>query len=386
MRIALIHTPLTVSQGGERQVLMLAIELQKMGHEVEIFTEAVDYENCFPNLLSKVKVNVCKVSPMLQKLSFIGRGYAIGKQIPDKFDIINCHNYTVDAAYFAKRRLHVPIVWMCNEPPIWWFYDNGKKKMSFSYPLRWLYYEVFHKKVVANKVDRIIVLNNTTKERVRKIYNRESTIIRTGIDVDFFKDRSGKVIREKYGLDDDILLLQVGSIGDYRRQSDSVKALSYISHKFDNVKLIFVTPRKDDPIEDIIALADKLGVKDKIMFFKNVDDDTLAEIYAASDIFVFPADLSWGLVVIEAMASSKPVVVSDKVGASEIIKNGENGIIFPFGHPEEMAKEIEKLINDPGLRKSIGRNARKYVENNLSWEAYAKNMLSVFYDIVENRR
>lgn len=59
----MIHTPLVSSTGGERQILRLAIELQKLGHEVEIFTSAVDEEKCYPKLLKKVKVNVVPYPP-----------------------------------------------------------------------------------------------------------------------------------------------------------------------------------------------------------------------------------------------------------------------------------------------------------------------------------
>ena len=54
----MIHTPLTGRGGGERQILRLAIELQKFGHEVEIFVNAIDEEACYPNLLRKVKISV----------------------------------------------------------------------------------------------------------------------------------------------------------------------------------------------------------------------------------------------------------------------------------------------------------------------------------------
>lgn len=71
MRIAMIHTPLHGRGGGERQILRLAIELQKIGHEVEIFTSVVNEERCYPDMLKKLTVNVIlhplagKVSPRL---------------------------------------------------------------------------------------------------------------------------------------------------------------------------------------------------------------------------------------------------------------------------------------------------------------------------------
>ena len=53
----------------------------------------------------------------------------IGKKIPKGFDLINNHNFPSEwAAFFAKKRLNAPLVWMCNEPPIWFF--NSKDRIG----------------------------------------------------------------------------------------------------------------------------------------------------------------------------------------------------------------------------------------------------------------
>jgi len=57
MRIAMIHTPFRARFGGERQILRLAIELQSMGQEVEIFTNGIN-EGTYPEFFDKVKINV----------------------------------------------------------------------------------------------------------------------------------------------------------------------------------------------------------------------------------------------------------------------------------------------------------------------------------------
>jgi len=71
------------------------------------------------------------------------------------------------------------------------------------------------------------------------------------------------------------------------------------------------------------------------------------------------------------MAAAKPVVVSRETGASEIIQSGVNGIVVDHAKPEEMARQVELLMNNPKLRKRLGENAYRYVRRNLSWEHYA---------------
>ena len=58
MKIAMIHTPLVGRGGGQRQILKLAVELQRFGHEVEIFTSAVNKEKCYPDMIEKLTINV----------------------------------------------------------------------------------------------------------------------------------------------------------------------------------------------------------------------------------------------------------------------------------------------------------------------------------------
>jgi glycosyltransferase involved in cell wall biosynthesis len=55
-----------------------------------------------------------------------------------------------------------------------------------------------------------------------------------------------------------------------------------------------------------------------------------------------------------------------------------NGIVVDHAKPEEMARHVERLINDSKLRKRLGENAYEYVRNNLSWEKYARTMEKVF--------
>jgi len=75
MRIAMIQPSLIAPTGGERLVLRLAIELQKFGHEVEVFVNSVDRKRCFPEMLEKVPIskirtflNFCRVIKYNEKI------------------------------------------------------------------------------------------------------------------------------------------------------------------------------------------------------------------------------------------------------------------------------------------------------------------------------
>ncbi len=412
MRIAMIHTPFQNRSGGERQILWLAIELQKMGHEIEIFTNNLN-ESSYPEFFDKVRINIIpyplagKVPPewipyivappsrlsldkevavatgfKKQKLRFrklwLAQYYVnhlphmleLGRKIPKRFDIINNHNFLTEwAGFVAKNRLKVPLVWMCNEPPFWFFAPDRTRFRNINWPI----FELVDKTTV-KYVDKIMVLSHVSEEYVRKAYNRTSTIVRTGVDTDMFHNASGKRIREKYHLENSFVMLFVGG-SLYAKRTNLIRALSILSKKYDNIRLVIDTMRER---ELLTKLSEELNLKEKVILLNSATDRELAEVYAACDVFVYPSSASpWGLVVTEAMAAGKPVIVSKEVGTAEIIQNGENGIVIDEATPEKVAEQVELLINDRGLCKKLGENAFNYVKNNLSWKRYAENVEKV---------
>jgi glycosyltransferase involved in cell wall biosynthesis len=419
MRIAMIQTPLWRRAGGERQILKLAIELEKLGHEVEIFTNAVNEES-FPELFEKVRINVipyplagklpkeltpglaapktsetapekdARVPGLRKRMStIIGRQYytsevpamlQLGRKIPKGFDLINNHNFPTEwAALVAKKRLKAPVVWMCNEPPYWFFTPEQRSGLR---KVNWPLFELLDK-VSVRSIDEIMVLSHVSEGYVKKAYNKPSTIVRTGVDVDLLRKASGKNLRAQYGLENKFVILFVGG-SVYAQRSDLVRALAILSKKCDHVRLVLDTSRER---AILTRLSNDLGVADKMLLLHSKSDVELAEVYAACDVFVYPASASpWGLVVPEAMAAAKPVIVSKEVGTSEIIQDGVNGILIEKATPGEIAKKVEVLMNDPKLRRTIGENALKYVEDNLSWEKYAEKVETVFQRILSRRK
>lgn len=407
MRIALLQPSLTLRGGAERQVLNLAIELHKAGHEVEIFTCALN-DRCYPEKLSQLVVKVIKPpitigrqsknlgqnsNPQIvqqrnaaRRLAGSFRNYYyslpamlnLGMKIPKGFDIINIHNPPTEwAAFFAKKRINAPIVWMCNEPPFWFTDPKQRKGLGkINFPL----YEGLDK-IAVDCIDSIVVLSAIAGRRVEEAYGKTYEIVHTGISTDLFHRASGKEFRAKYGLEKSFLLLQTGNIAPDKRQIDSILALHIVSKNHSNVKLVFDGA---GPREHLVTLSRQLGVENKVMFLHSSSDVELAQVYAACDVFVFPAQITWGLAVIEAMAASKPVLVSNKSGVSEIIRNGQNGFVIEEPNPRNMALKIENLIANSELRQKIGENAYEYAQQNLSWQRYARSMSLVFEKTLQN--
>ena len=299
--------------------------------------------------------------------------FEIGKKIPKRFDIINNHNFPTEwASFIAKNRLKVPLVWMCNEPPYWHFAPDRTRFRNINWPL----FELLDKMTV-QYIDEIMVLSHVSEEYVRKAYNRPSRIVRTGVDADLLHRASGKEIRRRYNLEGCFVCLFVGG-SVYARKTSLIRAVALLSKKYSNVRLIIDTMREQ---EMLTKLSEDLGLEGKVLLLNSIGDRELAEVYAACDVFVYPSSASpWGLVVTEAMAAAKPVIVSRQVGTSEIVQDHVNGIVIDRATPEEIAKQVEILIDNPKLGKKMGANAYEYVKENLSWEKYAETVERVFQE------
>jgi len=104
--------------------------------------------------------------------------------------------------------------------------------------------------------------------------------------------------------------------------------------------------------------------------------EPLAQAYADADFFVFPSRTdTLGNVVLEAMASGLPVVVSDAMGPKELVRHGETG--FVMGTDAEFAAAVDMLTASAGMRRTMGAAARRYAETR-SWEAIFEQLLGYY--------
>jgi glycosyltransferase involved in cell wall biosynthesis len=72
---------------------------------------------------------------------------------------------------------------------------------------------------------------------------------------------------------------------------------------------------------------------------------------------------TFGIVVIEAMSMGRPVIASRIAGLADIITDGENGFLAPPGNPEALSQAIQRLVDDPALRKHVGQGALRRAQD-----------------------
>lgn len=113
--------------------------------------------------------------------------------------------------------------------------------------------------------------------------------------------------------------------------------------------------------------------------------EQMSEFYSTLSIFVHPSikPEPFATVVVEAMAQGLPVVASNAGGTPEIIKDGENGFLFPSGDASALAEKLKILLLDNDLRKRIGESARETVLSGFTEEKVTKQMEGIYIEVCE---
>jgi len=133
-------------------------------------------------------------------------------------------------------------------------------------------------------------------------------------------------------------------------------AMNNILAKFPAVQLEIIGD--GSLLEELIELSKKLGISNSVKFFGKFAD--VIPFYKRMDIFILPSIYEgFGIVLLEAMAAGVPVIATNVDGITEVVIDGESGILIPPKNPEAIASAVIQLIANPQLVKSLVENGFK---------------------------
>jgi glycosyltransferase involved in cell wall biosynthesis len=143
----------------------------------------------------------------------------------------------------------------------------------------------------------------------------------------------------------------------------------------------------DGPLRgSLAARAAALGVAGRVSFPGRLSEQDLSGLYALASVVIVPSE--WpeplGMVGPEALGHGRPVVGTAMGGTSEWLKAGVTGLVVPTRSPAELAKAVNRLINDPELSARLGAAGRKLVEERFSLNGHTTRLVSVF-EAAQNR-
>ena len=122
----------------------------------------------------------------------------------------------------------------------------------------------------------------------------------------------------------------------------------------------------------------------RCQFHGAVDDETLGALYRRCTIFVAPSRYeSFGLVHLEAMRLGRPVIGCHTAGTLEVVRDGETGLLVPPDDPAALAAAVDRLLDDPALRRQLGKRARDTVRAEFSSRAMAERMARFYAEVLQ---
>jgi glycosyltransferase involved in cell wall biosynthesis len=180
-------------------------------------------------------------------------------------------------------------------------------------------------------------------------------VVRLGLDLDrrlAVGPEAGAEVRTEVGVEDSTLVVAwLGRMTEIKRVDQLIQAFGRVVQEIPDAKLLLVG---EGPLRPSLeALATGLGIAESVRFVGYRRD--VASIYAAADVVALTsANEGTPVTLIEAQAAGVPVVSTDVGGASDIVEDGESGLLVPPGDVDAIARALVRLGLDPELRARFG--------------------------------
>lgn len=195
-------------------------------------------------------------------------------------------------------------------------------------------------------------------------------VFRRGIDLDTFNHQPEDIdkVKQKYNIKNGFTLIYAGRVSCDKSVDFLAKIYKELVQNKVDINLIIAG---DGPALE--GLKEDLQGYKRVVFTGRVDRQELSNLYAASDLFVFPSTTdTFGMVVLESFACGLPVIVSDIGGPQEIVKHGKTGFILAADDLNSWVTTIEEVMfyKERESQKffKMKYQAREFVEKNFSWE------------------
>ncbi len=366
MKILQSPVRLYTTGGVESYVRNLSKELVIMGHDVRVICadspgkEVVDKRVSVKAMRTFINIANTNITPALPLAL-----------LRSDFDILHTHLPTPWSADWSA------LVSRFRERPLVLTYHNDIMGDGDAKYIAWLYNRTALK-LLLKSADRIIMARESYLSPFLGDYRDKISVIPVGIDVMAFRPLE---VPQK----GDIFFLSIlDKYHSYKGLEHLFKALKILKREQPNVKL--VVGGSGSMIKYYLKLADSLGLKRNVRFVGHISKNQLLEYYNGCRLFVLPstdpAREGFGMVLLEAMACSRPVITTDIAGMARDIKKNAAGLVVSRGNEEELADAMGCVLKEKDLAFRMGTFGRKLVEEKYSWNVVAKRIERVYKDLL----
>ncbi len=367
------------------RITYLANELVKTGHEVQLVYHLFDPHQDIHTASCQQEFAYKTIPLHRDPLKFF-QNFAQMDKIAHWADVVHfqkCSNYAaipaIAAAYYQRKPIHYD--WDDWEQAI--FEKDNRNPIG-----SWIYFQQMEKHLL-KLVDTISVASKGIEELSRKMKfpGDRTYYIPVGADLDVFSPHlDGDDIRRQYHLDKKIVLYQ-GQLSGSNYVHLFLHSAEKILSKRNDVH--FVVVGGGDKYEDAVNIVHNLNISDKVLFTNKVPHNQVPQFISSADVVVASFEnnsqvsCKSPLKVVEYMASGKAIVASRVGEVPHMI--GDSGLLTDPENNSEMAKAIERLLDDSELRQELGRKARLRAETTFNWQNSAKTLMQAYHGPVKYR-
>jgi glycosyltransferase involved in cell wall biosynthesis len=299
-----------------------------------------------------------------------------------RFDVVH-DNQTLSYGVWAAKATGFPLVATIHHP-LSYDLQNALRQARTSYEKarRILWSPWTMQETVARRLDRVIVVSETSRDDVQTAFGlppEKIRVVHNGIDIETFRPRPELHRRPEK-------LLYVGNSEDRNKGARYLlEALDILKDEMD-FRVTWIDNFKHN-LKLAPRLVNELGLSSIVDFTGRVTTEELARHYNDARLFV-TASLheGFGLPLAEAMASGTPAVATDIGAYREIAQHGVNAWFVPPRDPQALAGAIRMLWNDAALRERLGSAARERVVQAFNWRQAAEETLAVYEEVLASRR
>jgi D-inositol-3-phosphate glycosyltransferase len=199
------------------------------------------------------------------------------------------------------------------------------------------------------------------------------------------------VARHKLGLDpDDFILLQLGRMVPRKGVDNVIESLAVLRDRFGILATLLVVG--GHPVTDasemarLQALTFSLDLQDQVLFTGQQPRSELAYYYSAADVFVTtPWYEPFGITPLEAMACGTPVIGAAVGGIKTTVQEGVTGYLVPPRNPEALADRLALLHNDPEHAQRLGREGWRRAHKLYTWHSVAERVAVIYEKVAAMR-
>jgi glycosyltransferase involved in cell wall biosynthesis len=226
--------------------------------------------------------------------------------------------------------------------------------------------------------DRIFVITNEMKKIFIKYGIKETKIkvVYDGVELERFNPSIKTDLRKKLGLENDKIVFFHGTMEPHMGVFDLIKSVEELS---DDIKLVLVG---SGPLLNELEKYCQEKKLENVIFLGKVDYEKIPEYISIADVCVvpYPSNFSTNLIItlklLEYAAMGKPIICSKLKGIEEIFRDGKDLLFYDQKNRNELVEKISFLLQNKNLSKTLGKNARKIVEQELNWDSVVKKIMT----------